>query len=263
MPISVGWKEPTGTASSSPRRLGRVTINPVKHVDPVGTIVLPALLLLLRAPFLFGWAKPVPVAFHRLNNPKRDMVWVALAGPGVNIAMALAAALLLHLVRGGPSSLALWIEDNLIAAIEINVVLAVHEFSATYASQTVAFFDAHRSPTPRADVSPRWARTLSGPTNEDEFDGVAAAPDGSVYATGKFERTATLGGASLSSAGRADIPLARFVGTVAFGSATLTSSGRSDCVIAAFRHSPKRVHSICSYRSTTTTSPASTAPNTS
>jgi dienelactone hydrolase len=118
---------------------------------------------------------------------------------------------------------------------QINVVLAVHEFSATYASQTVAFFDAHRSPTPRADVSPRWARTLSGPTNEDEFDGVAAAPDGSVYATGKFERTATLGGASLSSAGRADIPLARFAGTVAFGSATLTSSGRSDCVIAAFR----------------------------
>ena len=154
---------------------------------------------------------------------------------------------------------------------QINVVLAVHEYSATYGSQTVAFFDAHRPLTPRADVSPRWARTLSGPTNEDEFDGVAAAPDGSVYATGKFEQAAALGGVSLSSAGRADIPLARFdasgraswvqrfggsgednffdidadasgavatgwfAGTVAFGSATLTSSGRSDCVIAAFR----------------------------
>ncbi len=107
------------------RRLGRVTANPIKHVDPFGTIALPGLLLLLQAPFLFGWAKPVPVAFHRLNNPKRDMVWVALAGPGVNIAMALAAALLLHLVAGGTSTLAEWIGDNLINAVRINVVLAV------------------------------------------------------------------------------------------------------------------------------------------
>lgn len=107
------------------RRLGRVTANPIKHVDPFGTIALPGLLLLLQAPFLFGWAKPVPVAFHRLNNPKRDMVWVALAGPGVNIAMALAAALLLHLVAGGTSTLAAWIGDNLINAVRINVVLAV------------------------------------------------------------------------------------------------------------------------------------------
>jgi hypothetical protein len=154
---------------------------------------------------------------------------------------------------------------------QINVVLAVHEYSATYASQTVAFFDAHRPVTSSADVSPAWARTLSGPTNEDEFDGVAAAPDGSVYATGKFEQTAKLGGVSLSSAGRADIPLVRFdasgrtswaqrfggsgednffdidadangavatgwfAGTVAFGSTTLASSGPSDCAIGAFR----------------------------
>ena len=107
------------------RRLGRVTVNPIKHVDPFGTIALPGLLLLLQAPFLFGWAKPVPVAFHRLNHPKRDMVWVALAGPGVNIAMALAAALLLHLVVGGGSTLSQWIADNLFNAIQINVVLAV------------------------------------------------------------------------------------------------------------------------------------------
>ena len=78
------------------RRLGRVSFNPIRHVDPFGTLVLPGMLLLLQSPFLFGYAKPVPVAFHRLNNPKRDMMWVALAGPGVNVAMALIAALLLH-----------------------------------------------------------------------------------------------------------------------------------------------------------------------
>ena len=64
------------------RLLGRVTFNPLKHVDPFGTLILPGLLLLLKAPFLFGYAKPVPVNFGRLNHPKRDMVWVALAGPG-------------------------------------------------------------------------------------------------------------------------------------------------------------------------------------
>ena len=62
-------------------RLGRVSLNPFKHVDPFGTILLPGLLLLLRAPFLFGYAKPVPVNFRALNHPRRDMVWVAAAGP--------------------------------------------------------------------------------------------------------------------------------------------------------------------------------------
>ena len=71
------------------RRLGRVSFNPIRHVDPFGTLVLPGILLLLGSPFVFGWAKPVPVAFHRLRNPKRDMVWVALAGPGINIVLAI------------------------------------------------------------------------------------------------------------------------------------------------------------------------------
>ena len=79
-------------------RLGRVTFNPLKHIDPMGTIVLPAFLLLLRSPFLFGYAKPVPVNFRALRNPRRDMVWVAAAGPGINIVFALIAALSLHLV---------------------------------------------------------------------------------------------------------------------------------------------------------------------
>src|SRR5688572_23544231 len=63
------------------RMLGRVSFNPIRHVDPFGTLLLPGLLLLLQAPFLFGYAKPVPVNFGRLRNPKRDMIWVALAGP--------------------------------------------------------------------------------------------------------------------------------------------------------------------------------------
>src|SRR5512137_259730 len=74
--------------------LGRVTLNPLKHVDPVGTVLVPGILMLLHAPFLFGWAKPVPVNFGNLRNPKRDMFWVAAAGPGANFAMAVAWALL-------------------------------------------------------------------------------------------------------------------------------------------------------------------------
>src|SRR6202171_3591228 len=69
-------------------RLGRVTFNPLKHIDPFGTILMPAMLLLLRSPFLFGYAKPVPVNFAALGNPRRDMVLVAAAGPAVNIALA-------------------------------------------------------------------------------------------------------------------------------------------------------------------------------
>ncbi len=69
--------------------LGRMSLNPVKHIDPIGTIIIPLVLALLSSPFLFGYAKPVPVDFSRLNNPKRDMMWVALAGPAANLLMAL------------------------------------------------------------------------------------------------------------------------------------------------------------------------------
>jgi Zn-dependent protease len=75
--------------------LGRVTLNPVKHIDPVGTVAVPAMLLLFGSPFIFGWAKPVPVNFGNLRNPKRDMFWVAGAGPFANFVMAIAWALLL------------------------------------------------------------------------------------------------------------------------------------------------------------------------
>src|SRR5271163_3874515 len=106
-------------------RLGRVSLNPFKHIDPFGTIVLPAMLLLLRAPFLFGYAKPVPVNFGALRNPRRDMVWVAAAGPATNLVLATVAALMVHLVGLLPADAREWILQNLENAIIINVVLAV------------------------------------------------------------------------------------------------------------------------------------------
>lgn len=75
--------------------LGRVTLNPLKHIDPIGTIAVPGFLLAVSAPFIFGWAKPVPVNFGNLRNPKRDMLWVAGAGPCANFVMAVAWAFLL------------------------------------------------------------------------------------------------------------------------------------------------------------------------
>jgi Zn-dependent protease len=106
-------------------RLGRVTFNPLKHIDPVGTILLPGLLLFLHSPFLFGYAKPVPVNFRALRNPRRDMVLVAAAGPSINIVPALVAALTFHLVGYLPDTVAQWLAENLRNALIINVVLAV------------------------------------------------------------------------------------------------------------------------------------------
>jgi Zn-dependent protease len=85
--------------------LGRVTLNPTKHIDPVGTILMPLLLYFATSgAFLFGYAKPVPVRFGNLRNPKRDMIWVALAGPGANLVMALAWGTLLFLLQGAEIS---------------------------------------------------------------------------------------------------------------------------------------------------------------
>jgi Zn-dependent protease len=106
-------------------RLGRVTFNPLKHIDPIGTILLPAVLIFLRSPFLFGYAKPVPVNFSALRNPRRDMVFVAAAGPGINIVLAVTAALLFHLVGYLPGISAQWVAENLKNALIINAVLAV------------------------------------------------------------------------------------------------------------------------------------------
>ena len=104
---------------------GRVSFNPLKHIDPFGTLLLPAVLLLTHSPFLFGYAKPVPVNFRALRNPRLDMVWVALAGPATNIVLALCAAAAFHLIDVLPANAAQWVADNLKNALVINVVLAI------------------------------------------------------------------------------------------------------------------------------------------
>jgi Zn-dependent protease len=106
-------------------RQGRVTLNPLRHIDPFGTIILPGLLLLFHSPFLFGYAKPVPVAFHRLRHPRRDTVLVAAAGPGMNILLALISALLVHGAVLLPAMASDWAVQNLANSIQINIVLAV------------------------------------------------------------------------------------------------------------------------------------------
>ena len=117
----VAWRLGDDTA----KQLGRVTFNPLKHIDPFGTILLPALLIFASAPLLFGWAKPVPVNFYRLNNPRRDMVWVAAAGPGGNLALAILSALLIHIALLLPNEVARWGIANLQNSILVNLVLAV------------------------------------------------------------------------------------------------------------------------------------------
>jgi Zn-dependent protease len=106
--------------------LGRLSLNPLRHIDPVGTVLLPALMLLIGG-FLFGWAKPVPVAMGNLRSPRRDMALVAVAGPASNVAMALLWAVLLKfaLTQGGESSLWWFLRLMAIAGITINVVLMV------------------------------------------------------------------------------------------------------------------------------------------
>jgi len=107
-------------------RMGRVTFNPLRHIDPVGTVAMPLFLLLVSGGrFTFGYAKPVPVNFGQLRRPRIDMVWVALAGPATNILLALVSALLLHGVPFVPSIGREWVADNLTISILINVVLAV------------------------------------------------------------------------------------------------------------------------------------------
>lgn len=117
----VAWRLGDDTAY----RLGRVTLNPIKHIDAFGTILLPAILLLTKSPFLFGWAKPVPVNFNRLRRPRRDMVLVAVAGPFTNLLLAVISALLLHLTPMLPFGAGSALAEGLNVSIWINVLLAV------------------------------------------------------------------------------------------------------------------------------------------
>ncbi|MBI4529594.1 MAG: site-2 protease family protein [Deltaproteobacteria bacterium] len=133
--VAHGWVA-NRLGDSTAARMGRLTLNPIPHIDLFGTVILPLLLIVAQSPFLFGYAKPVPVNFYNLNNPRRDMVWVALAGPATNLLLALASLLLLRFLfslelspAGGFSSFLLAILTPLALmaknSVVINVILAV------------------------------------------------------------------------------------------------------------------------------------------
>ncbi|WP_448206568.1 site-2 protease family protein [Azospirillum sp. sgz302134] len=105
-------------------QLGRVTLNPLRHIDLFGTVILPALMYFTTG-FVFGWAKPVPVNFGRLYRPRRDMVWVALAGPGINFVLALISAILWGLTSAQGGAVETWFRAALEVSVLVNVVLMV------------------------------------------------------------------------------------------------------------------------------------------
>jgi Zn-dependent protease len=110
-------------------KLGRITLNPLKHIDPLGTIILPAITLILGG-VLFGWAKPVPVQFGNLRNPKKDMLWVAAAGPASNFVMAIVWGMLLGYIThtqssGAFSTASYFFLEMAYVGISINIVLMV------------------------------------------------------------------------------------------------------------------------------------------
>lgn len=105
--------------------MGRITLNPIKHIDPIGTIAIPLMLYFATAgSFLFGYAKPVPVNFNQLRHPKKDMVWVALAGPGANLAQALLWAIAFYALQNMGFEERFWILMAK-AGILVNVVMFV------------------------------------------------------------------------------------------------------------------------------------------
>jgi Zn-dependent protease len=107
------------------QRIGRVSLNPLRHVDLFGTILLPGLLLWAGSPVVFGYAKPVPINFSKLRNPRWSSLYVAIAGPGMNILLALVSALLIHMLVLLPTGAATIGKDMLSFSILINVVLAI------------------------------------------------------------------------------------------------------------------------------------------
>ena len=107
------------------KRMGRISLNPLRHIDLFGTILLPGFLLLMGSHVLFGYAKPVPVDFSRLRNPRRDSIYVAGAGPAMNIFLAFISALLFHVLVFFPPEIQTHLQEMLTLSLLINVTLAV------------------------------------------------------------------------------------------------------------------------------------------
>jgi Zn-dependent protease len=122
--VAHGWVA-RALGDSTAAMMGRLSLNPLKHIDPVGTIAVPLLFLLLPGNFLFGWARPVPVSARNLRNPRRDMAVVAAAGPLANLAMAFAWGLLLKLALAQGAEEGVWLGLRLMATagIVVNLVL--------------------------------------------------------------------------------------------------------------------------------------------
>jgi Zn-dependent protease len=124
--ISHGWVA-LALGDTTARDRGRLTPNPIRHADPIGTVALPLILAITGAP-IFGWAKPVPVDARKLRKPRTDMIVVALAGPASNLGLALIAAILVSLLRpviAGSGAIGLFIGLNLVNFVAINIFLAL------------------------------------------------------------------------------------------------------------------------------------------
>lgn len=119
--VSHGWVahrlgDPTAKA------MGRLSLNPLRHIDPIGTVLVPGILAISGSPLVFGWAKPVPINAWQLRHPQRDLIWVGMAGPAANLALAAVAAAVLRMTHLSPES---WPGSLGTATVLINLVLAV------------------------------------------------------------------------------------------------------------------------------------------
>ncbi len=121
--VAHGWVADK-LGDNTARWMGRLTLNPIKHIDPIGTVLIPAALVIMGAPFIFGYAKPVPVNFAKLNNPKQDMVWVALAGPLTNLALAFISVGLLSVTIHLPEAMH-WFTQPLAAMLQASIIINV------------------------------------------------------------------------------------------------------------------------------------------
>jgi Zn-dependent protease len=130
--VAHGWvAEKFG--DSTARRAGRITLNPISHIDPIGTVLLPLILIVMGSKFLFGWAKPVPVNFSALRNPKRDMIWVALSGPGTNFVLASLSAIIIRImIVFSPDFVQSLFGDNSANELTGNIGLAYQFFTPIF-----------------------------------------------------------------------------------------------------------------------------------